>query len=494
MKEKFNYYIPKEKSSSLFYPMAAIMLVFIAPMLSVFYAELQSFIDSLFFSLIIYVVLLIGMIGLINAFLKYARVADDKLSNFFSYLFILVFFYLHWSAHLYVEMHKVFEEIGRIGTSVNFDGSDDHYFSLAMHPSSMWTYITINATSVWTWILWLIELLGFALVALVSGTDVELDPYSEITKEDYNKKVITVNQISKKNLLELIKSKEYSNVESIEKHIVSHSSYSKIYIYTSPNEQSYLSLVNVKADISKGGEPEFEENVLVRNIAIDEELKGLLLKIDSNKVADNKEIEVAEEKVVESNIQAENTKKEISHTEKLIEKPEIIFNVIEGSSGVIFHFLFLGIGMGLIYFLIKLDYQEVWGFIIALGISGYGIVGFIGRIGISKEDMKAVVRINPSNIYIKALVNNVDFDVALKLDDIDKIVNNEKVFNKSKDEYIYKITIYLKPEKVKKLDFVIIEMNALNVDKNNFEKLLNLLINAKIKDRVDELNRWKKVN
>ena len=473
MQKELKYYKPDKDTSQWFYPMAIIMLLVVAPLLSIGYAEVQFFFESVFISIITYGIFLFILLIIVNISLEYTRVANTKISNIYSWIFILIVYYLHWSAYLYISIHEVFNEYG-ISGSVNLDNSADNYLSIAMQPSTMWTYITLDA-SFGSWIIWIIELIGFLFIASFSGSEVELEPYSSETDSYFEKTSFPVNKITKEYLIEAISNKDYTNIGFIEKHNIGHESYSIIDVFTLAGEQSYMSLTNVSADISKGGDPSFTETIKIKNIAIDKELKDMLLAIDGNisNVTNEKTKDELQKSNNDSEIIQSETPKSKSKKQDII-VPEI---KIQGLGSKKFINIILEIFVMITGIVISVLSSEVYMIIFGLIIIGGALFSITTSILAPDIKNKVIIKINPTYLIIDKDITENQKDMTIRISDIDRNVYAET----SKEN---KFTIYLKPNNTLGLDYINLPLSTLNVNTEEFTKSLDSLLGSTIEDRM----------
>ncbi len=449
------YYKPSKSYSLWFYPALIIMLFIIAPLLSIVYAELQNYFHDKIFNIIIYVALLFVLRFLVVLFKFITKLSSSTISKIFTWVFILIVFYLQHSANLYISIHNVFDDYG-ITSSVNIDGSADHYFSIAMHPKLLWTYFNLQA-NFWEVVVWVLEFLGFVFIALTGGLHGKLEPYSFKTNSFYDISSFPINQIDKELLLNAISNKDYSKIGFLEKHIEGDDSYSIIDIYTSVNEPTYMSLSTVVAN-KDSDSTDINKEIQIQFIRIDKELEKLLLDIN-------------------------NPKRDISdspNNNDILFPEKEIYSKNEPMDVKIF--FTLGVGILSLFWGIYID--DAYSIGIGIFLFTLTIITVIAFIRVAKLKVELALSINPSKIKFYKLINMSNEDIVLNTDDIKK-VNLDVDYEKGT-----KFNIHFKNNNRSTDTVIVLDIFKANFDSFELEKKLKLLINTTAEERVKLLEEW----
>ena len=285
------YYNPSGK----FDPKAFIYFILIAiialPLLGLAYAYAIWYIPFIYINFII-----AGAFGFIIAWLiskfviKLGKVRNNFLAKGFAILAGIIALYFHWVVWVDLVLN-ISDTMGnsRIGIAVS-NVQADHLITLATNPSSLLELIA-EISKVGTWgirsatvsgaflvVVWIIEaiiIIG-ATYLFTHGSD---EPFCELSNQWFKSKTLPVfNYIE--NRPKLVADLEQSNPDAfndlsyttnIEKN------HSLFTIYSSTQNENYLSVTNRRAKFDKDGKLDFDDTVIINHIYINNELKEKLL-------------------------------------------------------------------------------------------------------------------------------------------------------------------------------------------------------------------------
>ncbi|WP_397362205.1 hypothetical protein [Olleya sp. R77988] len=285
------YYTPSGK----FEPIAILYFILItliaAPILGFIYSYAIWYIPFIYVNFII-----AGAVGFALAWLmsyvviKIGKVRNKWLAIGFSFIASLVALYAAWVVwvDLAINMGESYgnSRIGITASNVKFD----QLVVLATNPSALFELMgSINEYGTWgirsnavsgtfLTIIWIIEAV-LIIGATIIFTNGAAEPFCELSNQWFNSKDLPVfNYLD--NAPELVKDIEQSNPSAFQKLTYAAAvdqNHSIFTLYSSKNNENYLTVTNRIAKRGKDNELEFDDNILVEHIYLNDELKDKLV-------------------------------------------------------------------------------------------------------------------------------------------------------------------------------------------------------------------------
>lgn len=479
---KLNYYKPSGNISSIFYLYAIISLFLIIPLLSLAYAYTIFYMPFRVLNIAVFVVTLFVLFFINASTFELGKVRNIKLIKISSWILVLWFYYLHWSIWLNITITDI-----DAWAIVNFQINNTilpSNFALVLHPSIMWSYIT-TVDSIGLVFIWLIEFLGFAVVAYYSSFIDELKPYSEEADNWHERKEISILPIQKEALLQAISNQDYNWFETIQNTEIRRDDYYELVFYISPAKDNYLSLNKLTAEEEEEkGNISFNSETLIENVAINTRISDIITQLDKKGETEVKEpeIELKTSSLENKNVKNIEHKSTINKT-PIITKPEIIIKVNDNklSKRILVSIVSLLVGVFIIVLAASNDHTQglVFGGIIILG-SFFSLINNMTKTG--KKEF--AFKLNPSQLFISDVLSSTGNVETILMDEIKEVTHSI-----SRDGDL-KIIIIFKNLIIADNDHINLDIELAKTDWTDFLNKLNSMVDKSTTERVKILDNW----
>jgi len=421
--KKFDYYTPSGRISISAYPTLALFAFLVFPLLGFVYAYLQSLSGYLLIHFALFIGCCLALAFLFPVMLAFAKVRNFTQALVTSTLCFFTFYYTHWVAFIDFSYLAAIMEYMSAERAKEMSDLLLGFERLMVNPDRLWTLMGMYRESYtfdfFFWVFTGIEFVFFILIMFAMGSTPLLEPFSEINNSWHDKLTSPrISALNKHAFLEALSHADYQYFENLTAPSKSREDYSLILLYTSPGDQTYVTLKTEKVETGANGAISFNETTEIEYVAIDTTMEKKIREVfercsqqqPTEPVEEPKQPETTQVAIAEEATPAEiiPEKEEPQAPEERIEKPVLVIDINQGKreSRYFGAFISVIVGAGLVYFSSG-EYTHTEGLIFGALLFVVGLIQLlVGIGGRSRTKLGYAIKLTPSTMVLSGMLTS----------------------------------------------------------------------------------------